>query len=116
MWICTKCGKTSEDHFEMCWNCQTVRSNPFRETKICPKCKSTKIIPNVRIIDRGYNSIETLSVEIYAKPDALFLKGTHRGYLSARICGHCGFTELFVDNPSELYETYESAKAKGYIA
>jgi predicted nucleic-acid-binding Zn-ribbon protein len=75
---------------------------------ICPKCQSAKIIPNVRIIlDRNYNVVGDLSVEIYENPDALFFKGAHQGKLQARICGQCGYTELCLENPAQLFAAYQ---------
>jgi hypothetical protein len=76
----------------------------------CSKCNSTKIIPNARIIDRGdYNSVRDLSVQVYEDPEALLFKGVHEGQLTARICGDCGYVEMYVDNPAELYEVFVSA-------
>ncbi|MFN2513245.1 MAG: hypothetical protein ABR568_17710 [Pyrinomonadaceae bacterium] len=53
-----------------------------------------------------------LSVEIYEKPDAMIFKGTHEGALTASICGECGYTELYVENPQELYSAYLNLKAE----
>ena len=73
----------------------------------CAKCNSGKIIPAVRIVDLGEGmNKRDLTVEVYENPGALFMKGTHRGSLSARICGDCGYAELYVDNPDELYTAY----------
>ncbi len=44
--------------------------------------------------------------QVYEDPGALLFKGTHRGTLSARICGRCGYTELYVSNPQELLAAY----------
>ncbi|MEL7035520.1 MAG: hypothetical protein AAFO04_07870 [Cyanobacteria bacterium J06592_8] len=89
--------------------------NRLSEEKLietCSKCGSEKLIPHVRILDRGYKNIELdLSVIIYEKPDALpFFKGDHRGQLQAKICGDCGHTELTVTNPGELWDIYQKAK------
>lgn len=73
----------------------------------CSKCQSTKMIPNVHIRDYGdHMSNNQLSVEIYEDPEAMIFKGTHEGALHARICGDCGYTELYVENPQELYLVY----------
>jgi len=127
MWTCRNCGETSEDNFDACWRCQTEKdetpsadrayfsapegSLPRAQALICPKCSSDKIIPEVRIIDRNaHSSVEDLCFEIYENPHALLFRGTHRGALRAWICGACGYTELYVDYPGELYEVYRSAK------
>ena len=79
----------------------------------CSKCQSNKIISNVHIRDYGdYMSNNQLSVEIYEKPDAMIFKGTHEGALTAWICGECGYTELYVENPQALYSTYLNLKAE----
>jgi predicted nucleic-acid-binding Zn-ribbon protein len=80
----------------------------------CSKCKSEKIVPTARVMDRGHYSGDAgnLTLVIYEKPDALIFKGSHKGALSARVCGECGYTELFLDNPRELYEIYQNAKNK----
>jgi predicted nucleic-acid-binding Zn-ribbon protein len=76
----------------------------------CSKCKSTRIIPQARIIDRVEASTDSgasdLVIVLYDDPDALIFKGKHYGVLSARICGDCGYTELFVSNPKELLSAY----------
>lgn len=79
----------------------------------CPKCESRKIIPKVRIIDRvDYNlPAGDLTVHIYENPDG-FLKYTHPGALKAWICGDCGYVETYVDNPGELYATYQRSLSR----
>jgi predicted nucleic-acid-binding Zn-ribbon protein len=73
----------------------------------CSKCQSTKIIPEVYIRDYSPHVGNTqLSVEIYEDPNALIFKGRHEGALNARVCGDCGYTELYVENPQELYSIY----------
>ncbi|MEK6283670.1 MAG: hypothetical protein AABN95_25225 [Acidobacteriota bacterium] len=80
--------------------------------KNCSKCQSNKVIPNVHIRDYGdYMSNNQLSVEIYEAPDAMIFKGTHEGGLNAWICGECGYTELYVENPRELYSAYQNRGA-----
>lgn len=78
----------------------------------CAKCASPKIVPHVRIMDRGHFSGDAgdLSVVVYENPQALLFKGTHQGALAARICADCGFTELYLENPQELYRIYSQAK------
>ena len=77
----------------------------------CSKCSSSRLIPNVRIIDRAHgNSARDLSVEIYEDPEALIFKGTHIGTLAATICADCGHAELTVTNALDLYEVYQTSK------
>ncbi len=77
----------------------------------CSKCQSNKMIPNVHTRDYG-DLNNQLSVEVYEEPDAMIFKGTHEGALTAWICGECGYTELYVENPQELYSTYLNLKAE----
>ena len=81
----------------------------------CPKCQSTEIIPNVRILDRmsaaDFDATDLTTV-VYDNPGALVFKGKHLGFLNAQICGQCGYTELFVSNPEELLAAYKKAQAR----
>jgi hypothetical protein len=64
----------------------------------CPKCNSTKIIPKVRMVDRGeYNAVGDLTVSF---------NNALEGVLRAWICGACGYVETYVDHPDELYDAY----------
>lgn len=78
----------------------------------CQKCGSTKIIPNVQIFDQGQYSDTQLKVAINEHPDAWIFKGTHLGVLRAWICGECGHTAIYLDNPQELYAKYLEIKSK----
>ena len=75
---------------------------------VCPKCNSGKIVPNARVMDRGHLNTDAgeLSVIVYERPDALVFKGSHSAELSARVCGDCGYTEFFAEEPQELYDVY----------
>jgi predicted nucleic-acid-binding Zn-ribbon protein len=76
----------------------------------CPKCRSQKIIPDVSIEDRGMSNVPwNLSVRVEEKPDALLFKGRHTDILKAWVCGECGYTELYVENPQALYAAYTKA-------
>jgi hypothetical protein len=79
----------------------------------CSKCKSPKVIPQARIIDRAdYNVNTDLTIHVYENPEALIFKGASQGTLRARICGECGYVETYIDNPKELYSAYLKAKSK----
>jgi hypothetical protein len=49
-------------------------------------------------------------VRIEGNPSAWIRKDRLYGELTARICGECGYTELYVSNAGELYEKYLKAK------
>lgn len=81
------------------------------EVLICAKCGSDRIVPNARVRDRGHLNSDAgnLTLIVYEKPDALLFKGAHQGELAARVCGDCGFTELFVEDAPELYDVYRQS-------
>ena len=82
------------------------------DRKNCSKCQSEKMISNVHVRDYAdLMSVTPLSVEIYEKPEAMIFKGTsYETPLKAWICGECGYTELYVENPQQLYSTYLNRK------
>jgi predicted nucleic-acid-binding Zn-ribbon protein len=84
------------------------------EISTCPKCQSTKRVPNVRFIDRGdSNSTHDAALEIARHPEALIFRGSQRFALEANVCGECGYVELFVQDPQALWAAYEEQKANG---
>ena len=78
--------------------------------KSCSKCQSYKIIPRVRI-KGAPGSGHHLSAEFSQNPAAFIFTGTRRSEISAWVCGDCGYTELYVWNPQELYLAYMAALA-----
>jgi hypothetical protein len=75
---------------------------------ICPKCGSREVIPDARIMARGYNL--EIQVEVYESPNALIFKGTHARTLRASICGQCGHAELYVRKPAGLLVAYKKSR------
>jgi ribosomal protein S27AE len=124
---CPACGAHVDERSVICSSCGlTLELVPGREGDLvppdpqnehvsltCTKCGSSEMMPKVRIMDRGHYGSDSgdLTAVTYDDPDALILKGAHRGPLFARICGTCGFTELYLDNYRELYEAYRRANA-----
>ena len=81
--------------------------------KTCPKCDSERIIPDVYVEDKGMSNVPwSLSVRVDEKPDALVFKGRHKTALEARICGECGFAELYAEDPQALYAAYAKASER----
>jgi predicted nucleic-acid-binding Zn-ribbon protein len=72
----------------------------------CNKCGSNKVIPLTSVADQGQYSDGTLKAYVYTNPDAWLFKGPVFAKLQARICGECGLTELYAENPQEIYEAY----------
>ena len=73
----------------------------------CSKCGSDKIMSDVKIVDHGYmDSKHDLTIEFYTNPSARVFKGPQKGTLFANICGQCGYVELSVSNPEEMWNLY----------
>jgi hypothetical protein len=81
----------------------------------CARCGSSKIIPRARVIDHGHANLDfsNLHVSVERNPTALFFTGAEKVETFARICGECGFTELFADDPAALYEAYLASRLPG---
>jgi hypothetical protein len=82
----------------------------------CAKCGSDRIMPNVFVVDQSPHMSEgmvhdnPLRVRVQKNPDAWFFTGDFYSELIASICGDCGYTELRVRNPQELYERYLASR------
>jgi Zn finger protein HypA/HybF involved in hydrogenase expression len=92
---------------------KTEKRKHSAKVVLCRACGSTKIIPNVEVLDQGESSDGYLQVVLYGDPQALFFKDRVYGQLRAWICGNCGCTELRVVNPEQLYLKYLEAKERG---
>jgi ribosomal protein S27AE len=51
-----------------------------------------------------------LTIIVREDPNAMIFKGSHTGRIRAWICGECGYMDMFVGNPDELYAAYEKSK------
>jgi hypothetical protein len=139
-WTCPQCRQPVPGNFEVCWNCGTGRdgaadsdfgkeapivaeavfeeeekaqqppaaSPPERE---CPRCGSTKLMFDVRILDQGQYSDGSLKVAVDGDPYALIFKDRLCSRLVADVCGECGHVELKVNEPRDLYEHYLQSKS-----
>jgi predicted nucleic-acid-binding Zn-ribbon protein len=81
----------------------------------CPKCGSHDIVPEARVIDRGHMNDQSkeMRVGVARKPEAWLFKQEERSDLFARICGGCGFAELYVREPRAIYDAYRAARQGG---
>ncbi len=79
----------------------------------CSKCGSTKIVPRARVIDRGQYGFDAGNVQVGAprRPYKLF-KLHEKVDVYARVCGDCGFTELFADDPASIYAAYLASQGQ----
>ena len=78
----------------------------------CAKCGSDHIIPAARLVDRGHASADAgdLRVRVDATPSAWVRKGKVEIDLSARICGACGFTEMYAADPEALWAAFAASR------
>jgi ribosomal protein S27AE len=75
----------------------------FMQHGQCPKCGSSDVIPEVYLLDRGHGDRQyNLQAIVEENPDAWLFKGTVRSSLKAWVCGACGYTELYANNPAAL--------------
>ncbi len=73
----------------------------------CSKCGSDKIMTDVKIVDHGQmNTKQHLTIEFYTNPSARVFKAPQSSALFANICGQCGYVEMSVSNPEELWNLY----------
>ena len=78
----------------------------------CPKCGSNEILPDVPVVSSVDNvSAVPVSALAYNKPDAWIFKGPVSHRFVARICGACGFAEIYVENPKGLVATINQVVA-----
>lgn len=74
---------------------------------VCAKCGSAKVIPRARVRDMGhYNMPGDLAIMLHENPDAMLFKETFYSALTARVCGQCGYAELYAEQPGELYAAH----------
>ena len=79
----------------------------------CLKCGSDSSIPGVRVIDRGdANGREPLELGVTTKPDAVLFKGEVRVQTVARVCGDCGFVEVYATDPAALWDAHVDRVAR----
>lgn len=78
----------------------------------CSKCGSDKIMSDIKIVDNGHmGSKNDLSIEFHKNPDAWLFQGTQKGTLLANVCGQCGYVELSVGNPGQMWILYNQNRS-----
>jgi hypothetical protein len=132
-WKCSQCAEEVPGSFDTCWSCGTDRNGVFGprsfeaatdsapepglppgavetvatgRTLSCKLCGSTKVVPNVRVVDQGRHSSGQLQLFVDGSPEAIFFKDRRWGEIRADICGECGHLDLRVQNAKELYDHY----------
>jgi hypothetical protein len=133
-WCCPQCEITIPAAFDICWKCGSDKQgeivafvaeeppsidttdppepgpagptqNPFGKPR-CVVCGSSKMVPEVRVVDQGQQSDGRLYVVVFGDPDAMLFKDRLYGEITADVCGSCGHLQLRVVNPGELYRHY----------
>jgi len=78
----------------------------------CAKCGSSDVIPNVTVVG-GHGDGGNLRAIVAENPDAWLFKGEVKPSLEAWICGACGFTELYAQDPAALLAAYRKHAEQG---
>jgi len=79
-------------------------------TDQCAKCGHSKLIPGVRVVCNVEGADQNIKLRIDAHPEAILFKQAQRSVLRASICGKCGYTEFFIDEPESLYAAYRESQ------
>lgn len=132
MWECPKCHESVEDTFGVCWNCGTSKDGvedpnfepvgevtPAPRTPVdlhvqeqamqftCFKCGSNRVVPAVRILDaNGEFGTADLKAKLDRHPTAWIFKDAEVSVLQARICGECGYTEIYATHPEAIWSAF----------
>ena len=84
---------------------------------VCPRCGSDEVMSPVRVVERAEDGMRhELQAEVLRRPNALLFKRPERVNLTARVCGACGYTELYVDAPAALYRAYLQADSNPAVS
>lgn len=70
----------------------------MKRTGVCPKCQSNQVVRDARVGDHD----SVLQVWSFQNPDALVFTGKVRSFVTACVCGVCGFMELYAVNAGTL--------------
>ena len=63
------------------------------------------------VADRRHHHVENdLNLRVDAEPEAFLFKGSARASVHALVCAACGFAELYLTEPQELYKAYLESK------
>ena len=83
----------------------------------CAKCGSKDVADCIRLMDRGHGSQDAgdLSARAQTHPSAWLFKGNVRSPLVARVCGACGFVELYVEDPRAIVEAARKGQTEAGV-
>jgi predicted nucleic-acid-binding Zn-ribbon protein len=75
----------------------------MKRTGTCPKCNSTDVVADAKVIDRVHNNQQLdMSIATFRNPEAIFFTGQQETKVSAWVCAGCGFVEFYADNPLNI--------------
>ena len=80
----------------------------------CARCGSDKIIDDARVEDR-ISMDRRVSLEVmigYRDTGGLRNQKPERFPIRARICGNCGFTEMYVAEPEKMWRASQRVTRK----
>ena len=77
----------------------------------CLKCGTDAQVEGVRILDRVHLSGSLdLTAQVERNPGAFLFKGAETSSVDARVCGACGFVEMYARKPKSLVRAAEARK------
>ncbi len=78
--------------------------------KTCHECGSTKIVPEVRAIDKFREGDNIMQVAFFTKKKSWYsFREKNYSLVSARVCADCGYIAFFVKDPQKLWDAYQKA-------
>lgn len=76
--------------------------------KNCHKCGSDKIVPDVKVLDRGDGSTtHDLKIAVDENPRAFIFKKRNYSDVKANVCVNCEYTHFFATDSILLWEAYQ---------
>jgi len=75
---------------------------------LCSKCNSDKIVPNASVRCRA-ESGKTWVLRVVRRPDAIIFTKAIESEVVAQVCGECGYTEFYAEEPQALYSAYKES-------
>ncbi len=85
----------------------------MRESRTCPKCSSSDVIEQVRIVDRSDSGTRDLSISFPGPSVAGLFRLPQHVALSAWVCARCGYTELYAAQPEQIRGLRERIATEG---
>ena len=79
----------------------------------CGRCGSDKMMEDVHLYRNPSTAASLVPQGLVAavrSPHAWFQNVSAFGDLRARICGGCGYTEIYTTNFEKLYEAYQQSR------